>query len=103
MDYDRDAWRIYSAFLSQYHIDLTKENLHYWCFMALLTTLGECAFTSVVDVRRKKFSSKMSGTERARLKEAKARYGLQPVETEAEKAEAEAIRADFLARTKIHK
>lgn len=41
-DYEEDAKYIYSAFLSQYRIDLQDiEYLHWWKFKALLDSLGE--------------------------------------------------------------
>ena len=42
LDYEEDAKYIYSAFLSQYRIDLQDiEYLHWWKFKALLDSLGE--------------------------------------------------------------
>lgn len=76
MDMDIDQWRIYSAFRAQYHINLLEEELHFWEFMALLTTLEECAFTRVVDIRGKKERSGMSPEERKALKEAKRIYAI---------------------------
>ena len=40
-DFEADAPYIYAAFLSEYGIDLTKENLHWHLFMSLLQALGE--------------------------------------------------------------
>lgn len=70
-DWDIDQWRIYSGFRQHYGINLQTDNLHFWEFMALLTTLPECAYTRVVDIRSKK-PNKMSKEEKsmyARLKE----------------------------------
>ena len=81
LDYDIDQWRLYSAFKAQYGIDLNTVNMHYWQFMGLLTTLNECSFTKVVDLRMKKINSKMSKEEKANLKKAKEIYALdQPKE-----------------------
>lgn len=84
LDYDIDQWRIYSAFLTQYGINLnTVEFLHFWEFMGLLTTLDECAFTRVIDIRLKKKNKSTSKEEAKALEEAKAIYALdQPVEEE---------------------
>lgn len=76
MDMDVDQWRIYSAFRSQYQINLLEEELHFWEFMALLTTLEECSFTRVVDIRGKKERAGMSPEERRALKEAKKIYAI---------------------------
>lgn len=85
LDYDVDQWRIYSAFKSQYGIDLNTANMHFWVFMGLLTTLDECAFTKVVDIRLKKITSKMGKEEKAAISKAKSIYGLeQPKEIASE-------------------
>lgn len=76
IDFDIDQWRIYSAFRAQYGIDLNTADLHYWEFMALLTTLEECAFTRVIDIRHKKVSPKMKAEERKAISEAQRVYAL---------------------------
>ncbi len=80
MDYDIDQWRIYSAFLTQFDIDLNKSDMHFWVFMGLLSNLEECAFTRIVDVRTKKIDPKMSQIEKKTLREVKERYSLDEVE-----------------------
>ena len=83
LDYDIDQWRLYSAFRSQYGINLnTIDSLHYWEFMGLLTTLDECAFTRVIDIRVRKKNSKMSKEEVKALEESKAIYALEQTEQE---------------------
>lgn len=79
-DYDIDQWRIYSAFRTQYGINLNRDKLHFWEFMGLLTTLDECAYTRVVGIRQQKFRPKMSAEEKKALKEAKAIYSLDTLE-----------------------
>ena len=104
-DYDIDQWRLYSAFLSQYHIDLNIDDLHYWKFMGLLTTLDECSFTRVIDFRNKKPPANMKNEERQKWNEQKMRYSLAPDlrETEEEKEERERLAAEFLKSVTIHK
>lgn len=80
LDYDIDQWRIYSAFRNQYGIDLNIADLHYWQFMGLLTTLNECAFTRVIDIRLKKVKPKMSKEEKEAIAELKEVYGLEQPE-----------------------
>ena len=75
-DYDVDQWRIYSAFMTQYHIDLNTAEMHFWVFMGLLINLEECAFTRVKDIRVKKIKPKMSKDEKTALTEAKEMYAL---------------------------
>lgn len=83
MDWDMDQWRIYSAFRKQYGIDLNTVKIHFWVFMGLLTTLDECAFTRVADIRGKIVTGKMSADEKEFYRKAKRRYtiGAQEEET----------------------
>lgn len=91
-DYDIDQWRIYSAFRTQYGININTEKLHFWEFMGLLTTLDECAYTRVIGIRQQKITPKMSAEEKKALKEAKAIYSLDALE-EITSEEQEAIDA----------
>ena len=80
MDFDVDQGRIYSAFLSQYHIDLNNTNMHFWKFMYLLSNLEECAFTRVVEIRTKKIDAKMSKEEKILYSNAKKTYAIESEE-----------------------
>lgn len=80
MDYDVDQWRIFSAFLTQFGINLNNVDMHFWVFMGLLSTLEECAFTRIVDIRTKKIDPKMKPSDKKTLKEVKERYALENVE-----------------------
>lgn len=104
-DWDIDQWRIYSAFRQQYGINLNdlgaecvgykvyktkltpiyKENrLHFWEFMALLTTLpDDCAYVRVMDIRGKKITKNMSKEEKDAYRKLKEVYAIKqskPVE-----------------------
>lgn len=85
-DFDVDQWRIYAAFRSQYQINLTTEEMHWWEFMGLLSALSECAYTRVIDIRQKDIKPKMDKDSRKALQEAKAVYTLDPVLTHDEQA-----------------
>lgn len=89
LDYDIDQWRIYSAFRNQYGIDLNTTDLHYWQFMGLLTTLDECAFTRVIDIRMKKVKPKMPKEEKEAIAKAKDIYGLEQREEQISDADRE--------------
>lgn len=89
LDYDIDQWRIYSAFRNQYGIDLNTVDLHYWQFMGLLTTLDECAFTRVIDIRMKKVKPKMSKEEKEAIRKAKEAYRLEQREEKESDADKE--------------
>lgn len=106
MDFDRDQWRIYSAFLTQYNIDLNKTSMHYWSFMALLSTLNECSLTHVMDIRSRKLDQKASKEAKQALLEAKDRYGLESEEereTERERVQREMVVADFLSKLPVRR
>ncbi len=91
-DYDIDQWRIYSAFRQHYGINLNTDKLHFWEFMGLLTTLPECAYTRVIDIRAKKITSKMGKDERKAYTELKKVYALdQPKEAEYTDSQKQAI------------
>lgn len=95
MDFDIDQWRIYSAFLRQYRIDLNdlgyepvydeagspvldqhgnqimaERHLHFWTFMGLLANLEESNYSRVIEARQKKPGPKASREERKRISEA---------------------------------
>lgn len=80
MDYDVDQWRIFSGFLMQFGINLNEVDMHFWTFMGLLSTLEECAFTRIVDIRTKKIDPKMKPSDKKALKEVKERYALESVQ-----------------------
>ncbi len=82
MDYDIDQWRIFSAFLKQFGINLNETDMHFWVFMGLLSTLDECAFTRVVDIRTKKIDPKMKPSDKAELRKVKEQYALEQTEEE---------------------
>ena len=75
-DFDVDQWRIYTAFLKQYGIDLNTVQVHWFVFMGLLTNLEECSFTRVVDIRCRKLDAKMQQKERKAIMEAQKIYSL---------------------------
>lgn len=76
MDYQVDQWRIWVAFKKQYQIDLNREKVHFWEFMALLRNLEECSFLRVIDIRSKPLDSKMSREERMAYEKMKRTYAL---------------------------
>ena len=73
-DFDIDQWRIYSAFLNQYGIDLNTAKMHWFTFMGLLSDLEECAFTRVVDIRIRKPDKRAGTKEKRELEKIKEVY-----------------------------
>lgn len=98
MDFNADQGRIYSAFLSQYNIDLNREDMHFWRFMYLLTNLEECSFTRVVDIRAKELNGKMSTEERKHYIEKKKIFAIDVNEqkTEEDKQAEQEVTDTFL-------
>lgn len=68
MDYGVDQWRIYAAFMAQYHIDLNKVDMHWFIFRGLLDNLSECSFTDVMQLRQKKIPAYLSAKEKEEFK-----------------------------------
>lgn len=96
IDFDVDQWRIYAAFKQQYGLDLDEAaDMHFWKFMGLLSSLNECAYTRVIDIRQRKFKPKMDKEERKSLQEAKEVYELKQRRSAEEAAEEEDL-FDFL-------
>ena len=52
-DFAKDGGRLASAFSRFYNIDITKQDLHWFDFCDKMSDFGECAFTNVIDVRKK--------------------------------------------------
>lgn len=75
-DFEIDSGRIMTAFLKAYNIDLTREHMHWFRFLALIGDVGECAFTNVINIRTKKLTSTMSAEQRATYAELKKKYSL---------------------------
>ncbi len=90
-DYDIDQWRIYSAFRKHYGINLNTDKLHFWEFMGLLSTLPECAYTRVIDIRAKKITSKMGKDEKKAYTELKKVYALEQKDGQYTDTQIEAI------------
>lgn len=87
MDFDFDQWRIYSAFLQQYRMDLNMAEMHFWVFMGLLANLQECTFTNVVGIREREMTPKMSTEEKNHLQKLKSIFRIRKYEEESESAE----------------
>lgn len=76
-DYDVDAGLIYAAFLQQYRIDLTKDDLHWWQFIALFNALSsDCELCRIMGYRAADPSKIKNSAERSRIARLKAKYAL---------------------------
>lgn len=55
-DYGVDDHRIFTAFYEAYRIDLSRENLHWYIFLALLDGIMPCKFSDIVGFRTADYS-----------------------------------------------
>lgn len=103
MDFDVDQWRISAAFLSQYQIDLSTVQMHWFFFMGLLTNLNECAFTNVMNIRQKKLTSRMSAEEKKAIGEAKKIFSIRPPKKRILSAQEQKDLNDFMQYADLNK
>ena len=76
--FSQDADVIYASFMRLYGIDLTRQDLHWYTFCALLSSLSEeNPFAAVVKIRSFDESSVKDPSRRAKIAELKARFALQ--------------------------
>jgi hypothetical protein len=68
--FNKDARFIYSAFMQTHGIDLAKEDLHWWKFLALFLDLGaDTVFSNIVSLRKRLADGKATKEERAAARE----------------------------------
>lgn len=90
--FEQDANYIYSAFLTQYNIDLQDiEHLHWWKFMALFKSLGEeHLFSKIIGYRSRPITSDMTKEQKEFYREMKQLYEIPDKRTKEE------IEGDFV-------
>lgn len=77
-DYDVDANYIYSAFMSQYRLDLQNIRLHWWKFKALLEGLKEDnKLSKIIEYRSMDISKIQDKEQRKFYKDMQKKYSLQ--------------------------
>lgn len=75
--FEKDAELIFSSFMSQYGINLSQDNIHWYVFLALLKGLcGENAFSKVLAVRNLDISDIKDEKQKAYYAELKQKYSL---------------------------
>ena len=91
IDYDVDQWRIYADFRQIYGVDLSLDDMHWWMFNGLLWNMPRerSAFMQVIEIRRKKITSKMGREEKKAVQEAQQIYALDQPEVKKEYTEDE--------------
>lgn len=76
-DYEFDSGYLYSAFLSQYGIDLQDiEYLHWHKFRALFKALTECKLTEIIGYRAMKIDPKLPRSQKDFYNEMKRVYAI---------------------------
>lgn len=103
MSFINDQWRIYAAFLAQYGIDLNTARIHFWAFEGLLSSLDNCTFTKVMEIRSKKIDPKTKGEAREAILAAKQQYAIEEPESDLEKEQMAAAREAFLSQLHINR
>ena len=84
-DFEQDNRLVYSAFRARYSIDLTREKLHWFAFLAMLSDLGGCSLSDIIGIRSTDLS-KLSGEQLKHYAELKNRYSIRQPLSDAEKA-----------------
>lgn len=98
-DYDIDSAAIWGSFRKVYGIDLSRDKMHWWTFVALMDDLSECSLHKLIEIRTKKIDSSMSAQEKQYWTDAKARHSLGDTEELFSEEELENYR-QFLMLTK---
>ncbi|MCM1167965.1 MAG: bacteriophage Gp15 family protein [Lachnospiraceae bacterium] len=84
-DFEQDNRLVYSAFRARYGIDLTRERLHWFAFLAMLGDLGGCSLSDIIGIRGTDLS-KLGGEQRRHYAEMQAKYRIKPQLSEADRA-----------------
>lgn len=85
MDFEQDQGYIKASFMHDYHINLDKENIHWWQFYDLFLGLSdECVINRVRNIREEPLSGK-KGKELEKLVKMKEQVALKHKKTEREK------------------
>ncbi len=84
--FEHDAQYIYSAFMSQYGIDLQDVNMHWWKFKALFDGLSDTTeFVKIMGYRSVNLASIKDKEQKAHYRKLKQIYRLPDIRTEKEK------------------
>lgn len=84
-DFEQDNRFLYSAFRARYGVDLTRECLHWFAFLAMLDDLGGCSLSDIMGIRGTDLS-KLSNEQRKRYAELQMKFRIKPKLTDAQRA-----------------
>ncbi len=84
-DFEQDNRLLYSAFKARYGIDLPRERLHWFAFLAMLGDVGGCSLSDIIGIRGTDLA-KLSGEQRNHYAKMQERYRIKEKISEAELA-----------------
>ena len=84
-DFEQDNRLVYSAFRARYGIDLTRESLHWFAFLAMLGDLGGCSLSDIIGIRGTDLA-KLGDEQRRQYAALQARYRIKEKMSEADLA-----------------
>lgn len=78
IDFQKDRGFINASFMSDYHLDITKEDIHFWLFIELIEGLkNDCILNKVRDIRNCDLKEITDKKTRDKIKEAKQYFSLE--------------------------
>lgn len=84
-DFEQDNRLLYSAFRARYGIDLTRERLNWFAFLAMLGDLGGCSLSDIIGIRSTDLA-KLGKAQRNDYAKMQERYRIKEKMTEADLA-----------------
>lgn len=103
-DFELDSEYIYAAFLSQYHIDLSRDDLHWWRYLALFKSLSEDnEIVKIMGYRSVVIDSNMSREQKEFYGRMKKKYELPAAVSKDEQQKISAIEAALLGDGNVSK
>lgn len=85
-DHEQDNRLTYSAFRARYGIDLTRERLHWFAFLAMLDDIRECTLSDIMGARGVDLTKIHSEEQKKFYAEMKNKYRIEPKLSEGELA-----------------
>lgn len=85
-DFEQDNRLTYSAFRARFGIDLTRERLHWFAFLAMLDDIRECTLADIIGARSVDLNKITSESQKKFYTEMKAKYRIEPKLSEGELA-----------------
>lgn len=77
MDFNQDYGLITSSFMSDYHLDITKEKMHFWLFIELLEGLTEnSSLSRIRELRNYDLSEETDEKRKKKIKELQQKVAL---------------------------